>query len=111
MKILDLRNSRLKDFDDMFTQKHFPVLTELDLSENEFTSMKMFGNLPNLSILVLQHNKIESLLCSTDINMPKGLNGCQSLTILDLSHNYLKDFNGLQFCKLGELKMLKASRN
>ena len=71
----------------------------------------MFGYLPTLSILVLQHNKIDSLLCCTDINMLKGMNGLQSLTILDLSYNYLKDFNGLQFCKLGELKILKAPRN
>ena len=71
----------------------------------------MLGHLPSLSILVLTHNKIDSLLCSTDINMPKGLNGCQNLYIVDLSHNYLRDFNGLQFCRLGELKILKASRN
>jgi Leucine-rich repeat (LRR) protein len=101
VKVLELRNSKLKDFDDMFTNKHFPNLTELDISCNEFTTMKMLGNLPTLTILVLTHNKIDSLLCSTDINMPKGLNGCQNLYILDLSNNYLKDFNGLQFCRLG----------
>ena len=91
----------MKDFDDMFSNKHFPSLTELDISYNEFTTMKMLGHLPSLSILVLQHNKIETLLCTPDSSLNKGLNGCQNLYILDLSHNYLKDFNGLQFCKLG----------
>lgn len=67
--------------------------------------------MPNLKILVLQTNKIETLHYNNDISIMKGLNGCQNLEILDLSSNLLKDFNGLQFCKLGELKILKASKN
>lgn len=67
--------------------------------------------MPNLKILILQSNKIETLHCNNDISIAKGLNGCQSLEILDLSINLLKDFYGLHLSKLGELKILKASKN
>lgn len=35
--------------------------------------------MPNLKILILQANKIETLHCNTDITQLKGLNGCQGL--------------------------------
>lgn len=95
----------------MFNHRTFPHLGELNLSNNEFTSVKMLGFLPGLKILILQSNRIETLYYNTDPGIQKGLNGCQNLDILDLSKNCLKDFNGLQFCKLGELKILKASQN
>jgi Leucine-rich repeat (LRR) protein len=72
----------LKDFDDMFNNKKFPKLAELDLSGNEFSSVKMLGNLPNLKILILQANKIETLFFNTDLNVVKGLNGCPVLFLL-----------------------------
>lgn len=71
----------------------------------------MLGQLPNLKILILSQNKIESLLYPTDFNQKKGLNGCQSLEILDLSNNILKELNGLQFCMLKEVKILKLYNN
>jgi Leucine-rich repeat (LRR) protein len=67
--------------------------------------------MPSLKILILNSNKIETILYSSDINIKKGLNGCQNLEILDVSNNNLKDFNGLQFCLLRDLKILKAYRN
>lgn len=73
--------------------------------------MKMLGRMPNLKILILQANKIETLHCNNDIQILKGLNGCQNLEILDLSSNVLKDFYGLHLCRLTELKILKASKN
>jgi Leucine-rich repeat (LRR) protein len=47
----------------------------------------------------------------TDFTQKKGLNGCQSLEILDLSNNSIKELTGLQFCVLKELKILKLSHN
>jgi len=32
VKVLDLSNAKLKDFDDIFTSKNFPKLRELNLS-------------------------------------------------------------------------------
>lgn len=95
----------------MFNHRAFPHLGELNLSGNEFTTVKMLGFLPGLKILILQSNRIETLYYNTDVGIQKGLNGCQNLDIIDLSKNCLKDFNGLQFCKLGELKILKACEN
>lgn len=71
----------------------------------------MLGHLPLLKILILSQNKIDTLLYPTDINQKKGLNGCQGLEILDLSNNILKELNGLQFCVLKEVKILKLYNN
>ena len=70
-------------------------MAELNLSGNMFQSVRMIGLMPSLKILILNSNKIETILYSSDINVKKGLNGCQNLEILDLSNNNLKDFNGL----------------
>ena len=58
MKELELKNCKLKDFEETFNSKTFPKLEELDLSANEFSSVKMLGFMPNLKILILQSNKI-----------------------------------------------------
>jgi Leucine-rich repeat (LRR) protein len=61
----------------MFTQRKFPRLAELDLTGNQFSSVKMLGNLPTLKILILQANKVETLHYNSDASVSKGLNGCQ----------------------------------
>lgn len=63
----------------MFSQSKFPKLAELDLTGNQFSSVKMLGNLPTLKILILQANKIETLHFNSDMTVLKGLNGCQVL--------------------------------
>jgi hypothetical protein len=50
---LDLSNCKLRDFEDVFNSAHFPVLTELNLSLNLFTTTRMLGCLPYLKILIL----------------------------------------------------------
>jgi Leucine-rich repeat (LRR) protein len=61
----------------MFNQRKFPRLTELDLTGNQFNSVKMLSGLPTLKILILQANKIETLHFNSDMAVLKGLNGCQ----------------------------------
>lgn len=63
----------------MFSMRKFPKLAELDLTGNQFSSVKMLGNLPTLKILILQANKIETLHFNSDLAVLKGLNGCQVL--------------------------------
>ena len=63
----------------MFSQSKFPKLAELDLTGNQFSSVKMLGNLPTLKILILQANKIETLHFNSDMTVFKGLNGSQVL--------------------------------
>ena len=75
---LDLTNCKLKDFEDIFNEKYFPNLVELNLSVNLFASTKMLGLLPKLKILILSSNKLESLSVNNNNSYIKivGLNGC-----------------------------------
>ena len=66
VKILDLSNAKLKDFDDIFTSKNFPKLRELNLSNNYFGSMRIFGHFPSLKILSLSRNRIETFLITNN---------------------------------------------
>jgi hypothetical protein len=52
------------------------MLTELNLSSNLFTSIRMLSYLPYLKILILTQNKIDSLFLTTEFSNKKGLNGC-----------------------------------
>ena len=79
---LDLSNCKLRDFDDVFNNNHFPNLAELNLSQNLFQSTRMIGFLPSLKILILNSNKIESLFQGSDIGVKKHLNGCQVLKLM-----------------------------
>lgn len=88
----------MRDFDDVFNNTLFPKLSELNLSGNLFLSTKMLGFLPNLIILILNSNNIETLFSQQDITVKKSLNGCQNLEILDVSNNNLKDFHGF-YCR------------
>jgi Leucine-rich repeat (LRR) protein len=66
VKVLDLSNAKLKDFDDIFTSKNFPKLRELNLSNNYFGSMRIFGFFTSLRILSLSKNRIETLLITNN---------------------------------------------
>ncbi len=59
----------------MFNSNYFPKLTELNLSMNLFTRTRMIGELSTLRILILNSNKLETLLYPTDLIIKKGLNG------------------------------------
>lgn len=72
----------------MFSQRKFPKLAELDLTGNQFSSVKMLGNLPTLKILILQANKIETLHYNSDMAVLKGLNGCQVLHFPHRTYKY-----------------------
>ena len=67
VKVLDLSNAKLKDFDDIFTSKNFPKLRELNLSNNYFSSMRIFGQFNSLKTLSLAKNRIETFLISNNI--------------------------------------------
>jgi hypothetical protein len=59
----------------VFNSNYFPKLTELNLSMNLFTRTRMIGELSTLRILILNSNKLETLLYPTDLIIKKGLNG------------------------------------
>jgi len=54
IKDLDLSNSKLRDFEDMFDNYKMPNLRDLNLTGNFMSSMRCFGHLPNLKSLRLK---------------------------------------------------------
>lgn len=74
--------------------------------------MRGFGFLPNLRILKLKQNRIESLFCKPiDERYPRGLFGLAGLEVLDVSYNMLHDLYGLHLGPLKDLKILLVSNN
>lgn len=112
VKELDLTGCKLRDFDRMFDQEFCPALRELNLSHNFLGTMRGFGYLPNLRILKLKQNRLESLFCKpVDERYPRGLFGLGGLEVLDVSYNSLHDLYGLHLGPLKDLKILLASNN
>jgi len=111
---LDLSACKLRDFEDMFDQSQCPNLRELNLSNNQMSSLRGFGNLPQLKILKLRDNRIETLFVkhgSDDRGARRGLYGMPNLEFLDVSSNQLQYLYGLQYSSLKELKIFHASNN
>ena len=114
MRELDLSSCKLRDFEDMFDQNTCPQLRELNLSHNQMSSLKGFGYLPQLKILRLRDNRLETLFCKPapdDKNFRRGLFGMPGLELLDVTQNQLQYLYGLQYSPLKELKMLFAANN
>eukprot|EP00358_Blepharisma_japonicum_P002769 CAMPEP_0202955136 /NCGR_PEP_ID=MMETSP1395-20130829/51504_1 /ASSEMBLY_ACC=CAM_ASM_000871 /TAXON_ID=5961 /ORGANISM="Blepharisma japonicum, Strain Stock R1072" /LENGTH=526 /DNA_ID=CAMNT_0049671351 /DNA_START=1390 /DNA_END=2967 /DNA_ORIENTATION=- len=107
IRSLDLSSAKLRAFDDMFTGDIFPLLVEINLSDNQIQTLRCFGLMPNLIKLQLSKNKLESLH-SID---GKGLQGLPNLETLDVSFNQLQNLSGLQNCKLPNLKVLICAHN
>ena len=87
---LDLSSCKLRDFEDMFDASICPNLRDLNLSHNHMVSLKGLGFLPNLKILRLRDNKIETLFCKPspdEKNFRRGLFGLPGLELLDVSQN------------------------
>lgn len=76
VKELDLDGCKLRDFDKMFDIEYCPQLRELNLNHNSFASLRGFGFLPNLRILNIKQNRLDSLFCKlNDDGYPRGLFG------------------------------------
>jgi len=74
--------------------------------------LKAFGYLPQLRILKMKNNRIDSLFCKlNEEGYPRGLFGLYSLEVLDVSNNNLHDLYGLQLAPLKDLFILHAANN
>ena len=112
VKELDLTGCKLRDFDKMFDRDFCPNLRELNLSHNFFASLRGFGYLPQLRILKIKQNRLESLFCKlNEDGYPRGLFGLHGLEVLDVSYNSLHDLYGIQLAPMKDLKILHASNN
>ena len=111
---LNLSSCKLRDFEDMFDQSQCPNLRELNLSNNQMSSLRGFGNLPMLKILKLRDNRLETLfvkIAPDERGNRRGLYGMPNLEFLDVSSNQLQYLYGLQYTPLKELKIFHASNN
>lgn len=89
---LNLSSCKLRDFEDMFDQSQCPNLRELNLSNNQMSSLRGFGNLPMLKILKLRDNRLETLfvkISPDERGNRRGLYGMPNLEFLDVSSNQL----------------------
>lgn len=112
VKELDLTGCKLRDFDRMFDREFCPNLRELNLSHNFLATLRGFGYLPQLKILKMKQNRLESLFCKlNEDGYPRGLFGLHGLEVLDVSYNSLHDLYGLHLAPMKELKILHASNN
>jgi Leucine-rich repeat (LRR) protein len=107
IKVLDLSNSKLRSFDNMFNSEAFPALLELNLTGNYLTSMKSFGHMPRLVKLQLSRNRIDGFYSGEG----KGLEGLTFLETLDLSFNSVQLMAGLGSVSLPHLKILILAHN
>jgi Leucine-rich repeat (LRR) protein len=107
IKILDLSNSKLRSFDNMFNSETFPSLQELNLTGNYLTSMKSFGQMPRLLKLQLSRNRVDGFYSGEG----KGLEGLTLLETLDLSFNSIQLMGGLGSVSLPHLKILILAHN
>ena len=103
---LDLSGLNLKDEFFMFDKKKYPNLKKLNISKNYFTSLEIFGPLPELIELNISFNYFNELFpkkyCK---NFKIRFNFC-SLKFLDISNNKLADIIGISnFSKLKKLNL------
>ena len=106
MKEIDISSWKLRDFD----EGKFSNLRELNLSNNNFITLKRFGYLPKLKILTISTNKLETLISSpSNDGYPKGLLGLTGLEVLDIYYNNITNLYRLNFVPIKKLKILNVS--
>ena len=103
---LDLSGLHLKDENFMFDKKKYPNLKKLNISNNNFTTLEIFGFLPELSELNLSHNSFVELIPKKYIKNFKTRFNFSKLKIIDISNNKLTTIIGVQnFSKLRKINL------
>jgi Leucine-rich repeat (LRR) protein len=72
---MDLSFCSLRDFDNIFNNKKFPRIVEINVTGNFFTTLKCIGYLPTLKVLNMTDNRLTSFEPVADPKMKIGLNG------------------------------------
>ena len=106
---LDLSGLNLKDEILMFDKKKYPSLKKLNISKNYFTTLEIFGFLPELSELNLNSNFFSELFPKKYCKNFKTRFNFSGLKFLDISNNKLSDIIGIMnFTNLRKL-ILKSN--
>ncbi|XP_029374092.1 dynein axonemal assembly factor 1 [Echeneis naucrates] len=82
LRCLFLHQNLIYDLENL---EHLKKLCTLNVSNNYIRTVRNISCLPELSTLQIAHNKLETL---ADI---KHLSQCKGISVLDMSHNLLKD--------------------
>ena len=103
---LDLSRLNLRDEAFLFDKKKYPNLKRLNISKNYFTTLEIFGPLPELAELNLSSNFLYELFPKKYCKNFKIRFNFANLKILDLSSNKLADIIGIiNFSKLKKLNL------
>ena len=106
---LNLAASRVRDVGDVLTEERFPSLKELNLDNNQLVDLSGLLNLPLLTILRLNHNRVEHLgFVSADGEARPVL---PHLEVLQLGYNHISYIPSLRLHCLPELKSLFLQGN
>ena len=106
-KILYLNAKELGDIDFRYiSQVRFNQLKEIDISENNLTSIKPFNkmSLPFLEFLNLSHNKIKDI-------EPLSKLKCESLQYIFLQANEIEDLGAILETEFSSLNLLRVENN
>ena len=103
---LDLSGLNLKDENYIFDKKQYPNLKKLNISNNYFTTLEIFGLLPELSELNLNSNFFCELFPKKYCKNFKTRFNFSNLKLFDISNNKLSDIIGINnFTKLRKLNL------
>lgn len=86
---MDLSYCSLRDFDNIFNNKKFPKIAEINVTGNFFTTLKCFGYLPTLRALNMTDNRLTSFEPIADPKLKIGLNGLPVNSSLTLEYRSL----------------------
>ena len=106
---LNLAASRVRDVGDVLTEATFPSLKELNLDNNMLVDLSGLLHLPLLTILRLNHNRVEHLGMVADSDHSRPV--LPNLEVLQLGYNHINYIPSLRLHCLPELKSLFLQGN
>ena len=106
---LNLAASRVRDVGDVLTEASFPSLKELNLENNQLVDLSGLLDLPLLTILRLNHNRVEHLGLVADGDHLRPV--LPHLEVLQLGYNHINYIPSLRLHCLPELKSLFLQGN
>eukprot|EP01048_Picozoa_sp_COSAG05_P007592 COSAG05_NODE_539_length_8851_cov_3.718693_2_plen_1327_part_00 len=105
---LNLAASRVRDLGDVMTQASFPGLKEINLDNNQLTDLSGLLDLPLLTVLRLNHNRVEHLGAAGGDETRTAL---PHLEVLQLGYNHINYIPSLRLHCFPELRSLYLQGN